>query len=155
MLRIGFLPSDFNPMVLLLGDAEDFRALGGVLRQFARAPAAVRVDRLAFCVAGGSALTLTAARATHAPTGAGTHVPTCAGTHVPTDAATRLGVEAAPDGIVWRLDADQALGFAAQLDVLADPGLIAGSEMLECSTEEEIPVKASRGEYTEDFLLHA
>ena len=28
----------------------------------------------------------------------------------------------------------------------------AGSEILECTTEEEIPVKVSRGEYTDDFL---
>ena len=33
MLRIGFLPSDFNPMLLMLGEQEDLRALGGVLRQ--------------------------------------------------------------------------------------------------------------------------
>ena len=32
MLRIGFLPSDFNPMMLMLGEAEDFRALAGALR---------------------------------------------------------------------------------------------------------------------------
>lgn len=36
MMRIAFLPSDFNPMILMLGDAEDCRALGGVLRRFAR-----------------------------------------------------------------------------------------------------------------------
>ena len=32
MMRIGFLPSDFNPMLLMLGKAEDFRALGGATR---------------------------------------------------------------------------------------------------------------------------
>ena len=36
MLRIGFLPSDFNPMVLMLGEADDLRLLAGVLRRFAR-----------------------------------------------------------------------------------------------------------------------
>ena len=43
MMRIGFLPSDFNPMVLMLGEAEDFWALAGVLRGFARAPSELRV----------------------------------------------------------------------------------------------------------------
>ena len=33
MLRLGFLPSDFNPMLLMLGEVEDLRALGGVLTQ--------------------------------------------------------------------------------------------------------------------------
>jgi hypothetical protein len=36
MLRVGFLPSDFNPMMLMLGEAEDLRLLAGVLRRFAR-----------------------------------------------------------------------------------------------------------------------
>ncbi len=127
MLRIGFLPSDFNPMVLILGEAADFRALAGTLRQFARTRDSVRLDRLAFCEPGGSALTVTA------------------------DAeATGIAVQA--DGVIWRLNADRAQGFAEQLDSLAEPGRVAGSEMLACSTEEEIPVKASRGEYTEDFL---
>ena len=48
MLRIGFLPSDFNPMVLMLGEAEDLRLLAGVLRQFAREQSDVRLDRLGF-----------------------------------------------------------------------------------------------------------
>ena len=43
MLRIGFLPSDFNPMLLMLGEAEDFRALAGVLRRFARDGGSVRL----------------------------------------------------------------------------------------------------------------
>ena len=51
MLRIGFLPSDFNPMVLMLGEVEDLRLLAGVLRRFAREPADVRLDELGFCTA--------------------------------------------------------------------------------------------------------
>jgi hypothetical protein len=44
MLRIGYLPSDFNPMVLMLGEAEDFRLLSGVLRRFARDATDVALD---------------------------------------------------------------------------------------------------------------
>ena len=43
MMRIGFLPSDFNPMILMLAEAEDCRALGGVLRQFARERNDIRI----------------------------------------------------------------------------------------------------------------
>lgn len=133
MLRIGFLPSDFNPMVLMLGEAEDFRALAGVLRYFARDPIDTRIDRLAFCRPGGSALTVALAVD---QTGVARH---------PAD----------PDGFLWRLHADQAQDFADLVEGLAHPTRVAGSEFLACGTEEEIPVKISRGEYTEDFLLSA
>ena len=51
MLRVGFLPSDFNPMVLMLGEAEDLRLLAGVLRRFARERTDVRLNELGFCAA--------------------------------------------------------------------------------------------------------
>jgi hypothetical protein len=66
------------------------------------------------------------------------------------------GVQHLPDdrdGFVWRLDAARAGVFADRISQLADPSCAAGSEILECSAEEEIPVKVSRGEYTDDFLL--
>src|SRR5574337_2124986 len=49
MLRFGFLPSDFNPMVLMLGDVDDFRALAGVLRRFSWAPTKTSLHELGFC----------------------------------------------------------------------------------------------------------
>ena len=36
MLRIGFLPSDFNPMVLVLGEPEDLHRLAATLRRVDR-----------------------------------------------------------------------------------------------------------------------
>ena len=128
MLRIGFLPSDFNPMVLMLGEAEDLRLLAGVLRRFAREPADVRLDQLGFCKATCAAITVTA-------------LPGVPGIQPVAD-----------DGFVWKLDAAQAAAFADQIEQLAVPSRTAGSEILECTTEEEIPVKVSRGEYTDDFL---
>ena len=127
MLRMGFLPSDFNPMVLMLGEAGDFRALAGVLRQFARAPVAIRLDTAPFCITGRDALLL-------AP------------------AAGCPGIERGPGELTWRVDPAHALHFAAQLDMLADPATPAGSAMLECGSGDEIAVKASRGEFTDDFL---
>lgn len=147
MLRIGFLPSDFNPMVLLLGEAEDFRALAGTLRQFARAPAPIRLDRLAFAAEGSPPLILTPAR--DRP---GIARPGIDSAGVDPMDPDPPGIARDGTGLTWRLDPDRALRFAGQLDGLADPAVTAGSEMLECSTEAEIPVKASRGEYTDDFL---
>jgi hypothetical protein len=122
MLRIAFLPSDFNPMVLALGEAEDLHRLAATLRRFAREPAEVPLEA--------SQVTLT-------------------GTDGP------LGIHPAgePGAFLWRLDAALAQNFADRIDALAQPARLAGSELLECTTEEEIPVKVSRGEYTDDFLL--
>ncbi len=116
-------------MVLMLGEAEDLRWLAGTLRQFARAGGRVQVDELPFCAAR-TRITLM-------------------------EAADRLGVEPA-DGsggaYLWRLDGPQAAAFADRVEDLAAPSRLAGSEVLACGTGEGIPVKVSRGEYTDDFL---
>jgi hypothetical protein len=128
MMRIGFLPSDFNPMILMLGEAEDCRALGGVLRRFARDGVDVAFGSLGFCQIIGTDVTLTAATG---PAGV-----------QPGDGPS----------FIWRVPADMAAAFAERLDDLAEPGRIAGSEDLACDTEDRIAVKVSRGEYTDDFL---
>jgi hypothetical protein len=128
MMRVGFLPSDFNPMILMLGEAEDCRALGGVLRRFARDGQDVAFGDLGFCQVADTDVLLTAA-------------PGLPGVR-------RYEGRA----FVWRVPADMAADFAERLDALADPGLAAGSEELNCGTEDGIVVKVSRGEYTEDFL---
>jgi hypothetical protein len=130
VLRIGFLPSDFNPMILMLGETDDLRLLAGVLRRFAREQTDVRLDELNFCSVVRTGMTVTVSDG-------------------------MPGIRRAPDDparFVWRLDAERAIAFADQIGRLADPSCAAGSEILACTTEEEIPVKVSRGEYTDDFL---
>jgi hypothetical protein len=121
MLRIRFLPSDFNPMVLVLGESEDLHRLAATLRGFARNPGEAPLEH--------SDIRLTGS-------------------------AGPLGIHRSAElnTFLWRLDTAHAEMFADQIDALAQPSRIAGSEMLECTTEEEIPVKVSRGEYTDDFL---
>jgi hypothetical protein len=128
MMRIGFLPSDFNPMILMLGEAADIRSLGGVLRRFARDGADVAFGTLAFCQVVGMDVRLTAD-----PGPAG--VQPCAA-----------------HAFTWRVPPGLAAGFADRLDGLAEPGRVAGSETLDCGIEDGIAVKVSRGEYTDDFL---
>lgn len=122
MLRVGFLPSDFNPMVLMLGEADDLRRLATTLRRFAREPQDVSLDASCLCL---------------------------------TASGGPLGIHPAdnPGTFLWRLDTAHAQSFADQIDSLAQPARLAGSEILECTAGEEIPVKVSRGEYTDDFLL--
>ena len=128
MMRIGFLPSDFNPMVLMLGEAEDCRTLAGVLQRFAADGADVALADLGFCRLAGPDLLLTAAPGPP-------------------------GVQHCQDhAFIWRVPRDQAAAFAERLDDLADPARLAGSEDLDCGTEDGIAVRVSRGEYTDDFL---
>jgi hypothetical protein len=127
MMRIGFLPSDFNPMLLMLGEAEDCRALGGVFRRFARDGADVAFGDLGFCQ---------------------------------TEVNVRLTASSGPLGVeqrdghafILRVPPETAAAFAEQLDDLAGPNRVAGSDVLDCGTEDGIAVKVSRGEYTDDFL---
>ncbi|HEY4173909.1 MAG TPA: hypothetical protein VGM42_12845 [Rhodopila sp.] len=127
MMRIGFLPSDFNPMILMLGEAEDCRALGGVFRRFARDGADVALGDLGFCQTGVN---------------------------------VRLTASSGPPGVeqrdghafILRVPPGTAAAFAEQLDDLASPNRVAGSEVLDCGTEDGIALKVSRGEYTDDFL---
>jgi hypothetical protein len=129
MMRIGFLPSDFNPMILMLGEAEDCRALGSVLRRFSRDRQDVAFADLAFCQLAGTDVLLTAA-----PGPAGVQ-------------------QCDEHPFIWRVPAEMAAGFADRLDDLAEPDRAAGSENLDCGTQDGIAVRVSRGEYTEDFLI--
>jgi hypothetical protein len=128
MMRIAFLPSDFNPMLLMLGEAEDCRSLAAVLRRFAREGADVAFAGLGFCRIKGADILLTAAPGV-------TGVQQCEG-----------------HALIWRVPQEQAAGFADRLDDLALPQRIAGSEDLDCGTGDAIAVRVSRGEYTDDFL---
>jgi hypothetical protein len=128
MMRIGYVPSDFNPMILMLGEAEDCRALSGVLRRFARDGADVAFGELGFCQIVGMDVLLTAA---------------------PGPAGVQRCQEHA---FIWRVPQDLAAGFAERVEDLAEPGRAAGSENLDCGTQDSIAVKVSRGEYTDDFL---
>jgi hypothetical protein len=129
MLRFGFLPSDFNPMVLMLGETRELSALAAMLRRFAREPTEIRMETLDFCAAANQTR-IALAPATDAP----------------------VGLRRLPgprNAFIWRLDPADAARLAARIDELAHPDRHAGSDILE---EGEIALKVSRGEYTEDFL---
>ncbi len=128
MMRIGFLPSDFNPMILMLAEADHCRALGGVLRRFARDGQDVVFARLTFCQLTGINLLLTA---DPGPPG----VQCCDG-----------------QAFSWRVVPDTAIGLADRLDDLARPERIAGSEDLDQGIQDGIAVRVSRGEFADDFL---
>ena len=132
MLRFEYMPSDFNPLFLFLGESEDFAALAGTLRRFATSPATVDI--------GGS---LTSARSN-------SHL-----SLVPEGGENgNYGLKQGEDGtFCWRLNAWQAQQIATRIKVLVPVENRSGSDIIELGSEGEIPVKISRGEFEDDFLI--
>jgi hypothetical protein len=134
VLRFGFLPSDFHPMVLFLGEREAMRAFASVLEQFARESTDVQLHACDFSApADGISITLTG-------TGA------MSGMHP-------LGDDR--NAFTWTVEPWQAELFADMVADLAKPGRKSGSAVLECRSVGETPVKVSLGEFTDDFLTSA
>ena len=128
MLRYEYMPSDFNPMFLILGDGADLLALSGLLARFARHP-----ERIAL----------------------GDHVPAFHArtplTIAPVDA--EFGLRRMGEDFVWGLNAWQAQNIADRIAALAGRETTSGSDIFEIGSDGEIPVKVSRGEFTDDFLV--
>ncbi|WP_157450151.1 hypothetical protein [Bradyrhizobium sp. ARR65] len=122
------MPSDFNPMFLILGDGADLAALSATLRRFAVQPKKISLTEQA-----------------------GTFQPRTPLTIVPAD--REFGLRASGQDFAWHLNQWQAQNIAERVDVLASPEARSGSDIFEIGSEGEIPVKVSRGEYTDDFLI--
>jgi hypothetical protein len=129
MLRFDYMPSDFNPMFLFLGNSEELSALVALLRSFAENP-----KKMSFADELPSALKR--ARLVLMP------------------AEAEFGMRPAVGGVFkWCLNAWQANRIAEQIELLARPENKSGSEIFEVGADGEIPVKVSKGEFTEDFLV--
>jgi len=133
MLRFSYLPSDYHPMLLMLGEAEDLRKLATLLRLTVVSGEKERLETASFAAPSDTSVVVT--------TGEGP-----------------LGLR--PDATAgnqksfrWILDAALVREFAAKLEALGAPGRKAGSEELVADSPGETPVKVSRGEFTDDFLL--
>ncbi|MER7010240.1 hypothetical protein ABT324_02270 [Saccharopolyspora sp. NPDC000359] len=132
VLRFDHMPSDFHPLFLFLGDSADLAALADLLRKFAEHPRPVDVREALPGAGGRSRLTL-----------------------VPGDGpVARYGLRAVPgEGtFTWVLNAWQADQVATRIGSLADNGLRSGNDIIELGLDGEIPVKVSKGEFTDDFL---
>jgi len=132
MLRFDHTPSDFHPLFLFLGDRDDLTALAGILREFSREPREVDIRELLPEAAGHARLTITPGEGADAPYG--------------------LRPSAEPDQFTWVLNAWQADQIATRIEALTPPELKSGNDILELGLIGEIPVKVSRGEFTDDFL---
>jgi hypothetical protein len=132
MLRFDYLPSDFHPLFLFLGEREDLIALAGLLHTFAEARKPLDVGEQ---LPGARSK----AKVTVAPE---------------EGSAGNYGLK--PDGpgsFRWGLNAWQAEEIARRIELLAAANNKSGSEIIELGAEDEIPVKISLGEFTDDFLV--
>jgi hypothetical protein len=131
MLRFDYMHSDFHPIFLFLGEAEDLLQLAGQLRGFAREPKEIRLETL--FTEGPKRVRLALA---------------------PSQDIYGMR-EVAAGTFEWQLNAWQAERIAERIDVLTNAENKSGSEIFELGSEGEIPVKMSRGEFTDDFLVEA
>lgn len=132
MLRHDHMPSDFNPIYLFLGDERDLAGLADMLRTFASGPHPMRLSDAIPDAISRTALTLTP------ETGDGGDY----GLRVNDDGSFR-----------WGLNAWQADQIAQRIDGLTPPENKSGSDIFELGIPGEIPVKVSRGEFEDEFLV--
>jgi hypothetical protein len=128
MLRYEYMPSDFHPLFLFLGEASDLAALARLLRRFAENPEPIAVAERIPGTASRNTLSLT-----------------------PAD--DEFGMRDLGGRFVWKLTGWQAERIAERVELLTQRDNKSGSEILEIGSEGEIPVKVSRGEFTDDFLV--
>jgi hypothetical protein len=128
MLRFEYMPSDFDPLFLFIGEGADLAALAKLLRRFADHPQEISVAERIPGATSRTALML--APADH-----------------------EFGMRDLGGSFSWKLNDWQAARIADRIDLLTPPEAKSGSEILEVGSEGEIPVKISRGEFTDDFLI--
>ena len=128
MLRFEHMPSDFQPIFLFVGDAADLSALAKLLRHFAESPQEILVGEKIPDTK--SRVSLTLGRA---------------------DSVS--GMRDLGGKFSWKLNDWQAQRIAERIELLTPLEKKSGSEIIEVGSEGEIPVKVSRGEFTDDFLI--
>lgn len=126
MLRYGFLPSDFHPQVLILGERSDLEQLGLMLIRFA-------TNCKSFLISNDPA------------------IPDAVSIEV-TISQEEADVVVSGRHLQWRITRESAESFGEEILELARGDFPAGSVMLDSTSLHGIPVKVSQGEFTDSFL---
>jgi hypothetical protein len=130
MLRMSYMPSDFHPIVLMIGSASDILSLSKCLRAFSSdgAPRALVAD-------GGIA-----SRDTEVVL------------REPASDGIGMFPRASSRCLDWYLTRPDAAALAEEVEALAAENAPSGSVTLECGRLDEVRVKVSIGEWEEGFL---
>lgn len=132
MLRCHDLPSDFHPLLLIVGERTDIPSLAAVCSRFAENGIPVALSTLS-CVAHSTG-PITISR--------------CVGYERP---GVFRAVETGA-GLIWRMDKPTAQRYADELKALLDADLLSGSCFLELGYIDEIRVKVTFGEFDDSWL---
>lgn len=133
MLRMSYMPSDFHPILLVLGQAEDLMVLANALEKFSEQ-------------GGQMVLNDEGVQSTDTRVELLEQEP---------DGAKKLGLWPKSSGsmeLAWRLPVGYARIFSDEVANLSASGEPAGSTTLECDILGEVRVKVSIGEWEETYL---
>lgn len=135
MLRMRYMPCDFHPLLLVLGNAAQLRHFSSVLEGFAATGEAVDLGQNGVF----SEDTKVILRELDVAGRAREGLWLAAGGRAPV--------------LEWRLTRERAREFAGDVMKTAAGQVRAGSSTLECEVLNEIRVKVSFGEFEDRFLL--
>ena len=133
MLRMGFMPSDFHPVVLVLGQAEDLMILADALEKFSQVGGTMHLNDQGLFSSDTKIV-----------------VEECE-----IDSGIKLGLWQSTPGsfdLIWRIPKRYAWIFSNEIADLSTSGEKAGSASLECDVLGEIKVKVSIGEWEDHYL---
>lgn len=133
MLRMSYMPSDFHPVLLVLGNADELMVLADALEAFSESGKSVVLNDVGVY-------------------STDTHVTL---EECDLDSDVKPGLWKARPGatdLVWRLPKRYAWIFSNEVANLATSGEPAGSVTLECEVIREIKVKVSIGEWEDHYL---
>lgn len=133
MLRMSFMPSDFHPILLILGAKPELIKFSNILEDFSKKGTNVSLtDSGVFSTDTSVELLEIKAGSNDAP-----------------------GVWRSPDDdnkLIWKLPKNFAWIFGNEVANLAMSGECAGSVTLECEVLNEIRIKVSVGEWEDHYL---
>lgn len=133
MLRMSFMPCDFHPILLVLGDTDDLLNFSRTLRGFSKNGRTTSLND-AGLFSTDSTVTLS---------------------EINLDMGVKPGLwpsGKATGDLIWRIPKSYAAVFADDVADLANSGDLAGSALLECEVANEIKVKVSVGEWEDHYL---
>ncbi|MCA2011555.1 hypothetical protein LCM17_08685 [Cereibacter sphaeroides] len=133
MLRMSYMPSDFHPILLVLGQKPELLALAAIFERFSET---------------GGTLSLTQAGVFSTDTQVTLE-------ELPEGSSERPGLWPRARGandLIWRLPRSYAWIFANEIANLGTSTELAGSATLECDQLGEIRAKVSIGEWEEGYL---
>lgn len=130
MLSFVYMPSDYHPLLLVLGEHDDLDSFSACLASFARQPSDVNLKLALTARAGGAQVILRPAA---------------------TDTGLRQEAPGA-DRLIWAITPETATAFADEVARLVADTALAGSVTLEIGVIDEVKVQVSCGEWEDPAI---